>query len=227
MKKSVFAIVITLLALVLPARADKAEKVKELISRVETCEAILQEFMGRPETRIPREVLAKAQAIVITNQLKAGAVLGIQDGFGVILVKRNGKWGMPILLKCGEASLGLQFGVNTVETIYVITDAETPKILFKSRMNIGVDAKAVAGPKFADAQKTSKAIIETPVLVYTKKSGFYAGATVKTGYLARDDEANKTLYSTNFTFPELAYSNWVSPLEEVTHLQRMVQGFAP
>jgi len=223
MKKSVLLFLVSLIALVMPARADQAEHLKDLITRVESCEAILQEFQGRPETAIPSEVLSKAKAIIIVNQLKAGVILGVQEGYGVILVKRaNGTWSLPLLLNAGETSLGLQLGMNTVELIYVITDDETPRKLFKNRMNVGVDAKAVAGPKYADAQKNNKAILEAPVLVYTKKAGFYAGATVKAGWLSKDDENNKLLYKTTFNFPELVYSDWVSPIEQVLPLQRMV-----
>jgi lipid-binding SYLF domain-containing protein len=228
MKKSVFLFLVTLIALVTTARADKSDRLKELITRVESCEAILQEFQGRPETAIPSSVMAKARAIIITNQLKAGALIGVQDGYGVILVKRpNGRWSLPLLLTAGETSLGLQIGMNTIEAIYIITDDATPRMLFKNRLNIGVDAKAVAGPKFADAQKNNKALLDAPVLVYTKKAGFYAGATIKTGWLSKDDEGNKLLYSTTFNFPELVYSDWVSPIPEVLPLQQMVQRFCP
>src|SRR6478609_4351128 len=43
-------------------RADRAE----YVTRVESCEAILREFMAKPETAIPAAVLAQAHAIVIT-----------------------------------------------------------------------------------------------------------------------------------------------------------------
>ncbi len=228
MKKSVLLFLSLIVGFASVARADRASERKELISRVETCEAILQEFMGRPETAIPPAVWARARAVVIVNQLKAGALFGIQDGWGVMMVKRaDGTWSVPALISSAEASLGLQLGVNTVEKIYIITDDATPKKLFKNRLEIGVDARAVAGPHVAETQKDTKTYVDAPVLVYTKKLGLYAGATVKTGYISRDDSDNKILYNTNYEMPELLYSNWVPPIPEVEPLMRMVAHYAP
>ncbi len=228
MKKSVLLFLSLIIGVASVVRADQASERKALISRVETCEAILQEFMGRPETAIPPAVWARARAVVIVNQLKAGALFGIQDGWGVILVKRaDGSWSVPALISSAEASLGLQLGVNTIEKIYIITDDATPKKLFKARLAIGVDARAVAGPHYAESQKDTKAYLDTPVLVYTKKLGLYAGATVKTGYISRDDEDNQILYSTKYELPELLYSNWVQPIPQVEPLMRLIARYAP
>lgn len=228
MKKLVISLILSLFALVSTVRAVDPEVRKDLVTRVESCEAILQEFQRRPETAIPRDVLAKARAIIIVNQVRAGVVLGVQDGYGVMMVKRsNNTWSLPALIHAGETSLGLQLGVSTVATIYVFTDDETPRLIFNRRMNIGVDAKAVAGPKFADAQKTNKPIISAPVLVYSKKAGFYAGATVKTGYISRDDQSNCQLYNTTNAFPELVYSDWVQPIPEVKFLMDYMKQIAP
>ena len=229
MKKLVITLLIALTATLVPGRAaDQSTKREDLISHVESCEAILQEFMGRPETAIPASVLARARAIVITNQFKAGFFIGVQNGYGVVLVKKaSGRWSVPVLIKAGAASLGLQLGGTAVETIFVITDDQTPRLMFKNRFNVGVDAKAVAGPHGSEKENDNRPIIDAPVLVYMKNSGLYAGATVQTGYLARNDPANRLLYNTNYVMPELLYSDWVPPIPEVQPLMNLVQRIAP
>jgi lipid-binding SYLF domain-containing protein len=200
----------------------------DLVDRVETCEAILQEFQGRRDTAIPANVFQAAKAIVIVNQFKAGFLLGVKDGYGVVMVRKpNGRWSLPVLITAGEASLGFQVGASSVESVYVITDAKTPQMLFKQRFNVGVDAKAVAGPKAAETERFSAEILRTPMLVYTKSAGLFAGATVKAGYLSRNDAANSLLYATKYTMPELLYSDWVTPPKEVQPLMELVQRLAP
>ena len=207
-------------------RAETARA--ELVDQVETCEAILQEFQLRPDSAIPAIVLQRARAIIIVNQFKAGFLFGVKAGYGVIMVKKpSGRWSLPVLVNASEASLGLQIGATAVETIYIITDENTPRLLFNHRFNIGVDAKAVAGPKAAEVQRNGKEILDTPMLVYTKNAGLYAGATVKAGHLARNDTANSTLYNTRYTMPELLYSDWVQPVSEVKPLMEYVQKIAP
>jgi lipid-binding SYLF domain-containing protein len=205
-----------------------SSKREDLITRVETCEAILQEFMYRPATAIPASVLQSAHAIVILNQFKAGFLFGVKDGYGVVLAKKpDGRWSLPVLISAGEASFGLQLGAKSVETILIITDDATPRLLFNHRFNIGVDAKAVAGPKAAEVESDNRPIIDAPVLVYTKSAGLFAGATVKAGYISRNDDANRILYNTQYTMPELLYSDWVTPPPEVRPLMDLVQKIAP
>jgi len=199
----------------------------DLVERVETCEAILQGFQRGPHAIHP-DALRAAKAIVIVNQFKAGFVIGVKDGYGVILVKNAaGRWSLPVLISAGEASLGLQIGASAVESIYVITDPNTPKLLFKQRFNVGVDAKAIAGPKAAEAESFSAEILRPPLLVYTKSAGLYAGATVKAGHLSRNDKANFQLYNTKYTMPELLYSDWVKAPAEVQPLIDLMQRLAP
>jgi lipid-binding SYLF domain-containing protein len=204
-----------------PTRAD-------LVARVETCEAILEEFQYKPATRPSPEAWKRAKAVVIINQFKAGFLLGVQDGYGVVMVKKpDGLWSIPVLINAGEASIGFQLGAKTVEGIFIITDAETPRKLFSNRFNIGVDAKAVVGPKAAEKESNNEEILKTPVLAYTKSVGLYAGATVKAGHISRNDKANFDLYNTRYTMPELLYSDWVQPPPEVQPLMKLVQKLSP
>ena len=219
---------LSLLALFGAAVARAEVSRADLVDRVETCEAILQEFQSRPDTAIPSFVLQKARALIIVNQFKGAFLFGVKDGYGIIMVKKpNGRWSLPVLISAGEASLGLQIGANSVYSIYVVTDENTPRLLFNHRFNIGVDAKAIAGPKEAEVERYNAEILRTPMLLYTKVAGLYAGATVKAGHLSRNDSANCLLYNTRYTMPELLYSEWVTPPREVQPLMALVQKLAP
>ena len=205
-------------------RADPTRA--ELVTRIETCDAILEQFEKIPAAA----AWQRAKGVLILNQFKAGILLGVQDGFGVIMVKRNGRWSIPVLVNAGEASLGLQLGAKSVESVFIITDDNTPRMLFGNRFNVGVDAKAVAGPKAAEAERNNEEILKTPLLAYTKSAGLYAGATVKAGHISRNDAANFLLYSTRYTLPELLYSDWVNPdtsAPEVKSLMNRIQRLAP
>jgi len=224
--KRLFVLLFAFAAVV--AHAERAYPREEYVTRFESCEAILREFMADPAYAIPGEVLASAQAIVITNQFKAGFLLGIKDGYGVILARRpDGSWSLPALLNAGEASFGLQLGGAAVETVYLLTDPDTARLLYRGRFNVGVDAKAVAGPRAAEAQSFNREILATPVLVYTKSVGLFAGATVKAGWLQANNVGNRAFYETRYSLPELLQSDWVPPQPEVVPLQSYVTRIAP
>lgn len=209
--KKLFSLVIVLAAAV-SLHADSARDRERFITRVETCEAILREFQDDPSLAIPAGVLQRAKALVITNQIRAGLILGLQEGYGAILVKKSdGRWSIPVLVRAGEASVGLQLGGSRIETVYVIMDENTPRQLFEGRFNIGVDAAAVAGPHAAEAEKTNRELLNVPVLVYTNQKGLFAGATVKSGYITRSDAINRAFYAIDYDLPELLYGDFVNP----------------
>jgi SH3 domain-containing YSC84-like protein 1 len=195
-------------------RADSAPAAAEpdrMTARIETCEAILREFQADPRLAIPAEILRAARALVIVNQVKGGLVLGLQYGYGVILARRpDGSWSVPVFLKAGEASLGLQLGGQRAETLYVLMNDDAARLLFNGRVNIGVDASAVAGPRTYESGKVNREILTTPLLVYGRNHGYYAGATVKTGWLERNDQANRDYYRTPYTLPEILFGDTVA-----------------
>jgi lipid-binding SYLF domain-containing protein len=217
-------LLLSLIALVATAsvRADDAHTPRpELVVRVETCEAILREFMADATTAVPPSVWRAAHGIIILNQFKAGLLFGVKAGYGIIMVKKpNGHWSLPVLIDASEASLGLQIGAKSVETLCILTDDLTARMLYTSRYNIGVDAKAVAGPNAAEVERDSKPIFMAPVLVYSH-------STVKAGHISRNDLANFTLYATDHTMPELLFSDWVTPPPEVQPLINYVEQLAP
>ncbi len=211
------------------ARAGDANTPRsDLVVRVETCEAILREFMASPDTSIPPVVWQKARGLIILSQFKAGFIFGVKGGYGVLMVKKpDGHWSIPVLIDASEASLGFQAGAKDVDTVFILTDDATPRLLFTNRLNIGVDAKAVAGPNSANYESDATKNFVAPVLVYSRSVGLYAGATIKAGRVERNDVANFTLYNTSNTMPELLYSDWVSPPTEVQPLIAYVQQLAP
>jgi lipid-binding SYLF domain-containing protein len=228
MKKLLVFSLIAIFSAAFARASDSKTPRPDLVVRVETCEAILREFMASSATSIPPGVWKQARGVMILNQFKAGLVIGVKDGYGVLMVRKpNGRWSIPVLIDASEASLGLQVGAKTVDTVFIITDDATSHLLFKSRFNIGVDAKAVAGPKSAEYENESARTFVAPVLVYSRSVGLFAGATVKAGHVQRNDPANFILYNTSYTMPELLYSDWVTPPVEVQPLMAYVQQLAP
>lgn len=200
-----------------------------VITQLDSCEAILQEIQGNAKTAIPAETLRRAKGIVIVNQFQAGFFFGIKDGYAVAMVRRpNGKWSVPAFMKAGELSLGLQVGGKAINAVYVLMNDNTSRLLLKNRMNLGAEAKAVAGIRAAEREAVTKDLsgdakdVPGDVLVYSTTEGFYLGAAVKTGYMSPNEEANRLFYNTNHRMPELLFSDWVSPPPETRFIMDYV-----
>ncbi len=228
MKKLLLFPLIAILGATSVLANDSGTPRSDLVVRVETCEAIIREFMAEPSTAIPPAVWQKARGVMILSQFKAGFIFGVKGGYGVLMVKKpNGRWSLPVLIDASEASLGLQIGAKTVDTVCILTDDATPRLLFTSRFNIGIDAKAVAGPSSAEYENEARRTFIAPVLVYSRSAGLFAGATVKAGHVERNDIANFTLYNTSYTMPELLYSDWVTAPSDVQPLMSYLEQLAP
>ena len=197
---------------------------KTVVERLDSCEAILQDLQGNVRTAIPADVLHRAKAIVIVNQFQASFIFGIKDGYATALVRRpNGKWSVPAFFRAGELSIGLQVGGKSINAVYVIMDDPTTRLLLKNRMNLGAEAKAVAGIRTAESDTTaSKLRSQANVLVYSSSEGLFVGAAVKTGYLSPHEEANQLFYNSTNRMPELLFSDWVTPPEEARFLMNYV-----
>ena len=191
-----------------------------LVERLDTCEAILQDLQSSTKTAIPADILRRAPGIVIVNQVQAGFLFGVKDGYAVALVRRpNGHWSVPAFLTAGEASLGFQAGVKAINTVYVIMDDATARLLLKSKFNFGAEAKAVAGVRAAESEAVTKHLPgDANVLVYTLREGYYLGIALKTGFMSPNDEANRVLYNSTNKIPELLYSDWVQAPPETRYL---------
>jgi len=195
-----------------------------LVERLDTCEAILQDLQSSTKTAIPADVLHRARAIVIVNQVQAGFFVGVKDGYAVALVRRpNGRWSVPAFLNAGEASIGFQAGVKAINTVLVIMDDATARLLLRRKFNFGAEAIADAGIRVADLQRVNQPLPDgANVHVYSLKEGYYLGASLKTGFMSPNDDANRVFYNTNNQLPELLFSDWVTPPPEAHYLMDYV-----
>ena len=215
MKKFLLAIFcVTLLASVSPAATTLTRAA--VVERLDSCEAILQGIQGNIKTAVPADILRRAKGIVIVNQFQAGFIFGIKDGYAVAMVRRpNGKWSVPAFLRAGELSFGLQAGGKAINAVYILMDDATARLLFKTRMNFGAEAKVVAGIRAAESERVTQSIpTEANVLVYSTTEGLFVGAAIKTGYMSPHDEANRLFYNSNDRMPELLFSDWVKAPSE-------------
>jgi lipid-binding SYLF domain-containing protein len=191
-----------------PLTAEKQSYIQKLNDRIERAEWVLETIMVDASSTIPRNLLRQAKGIIILNQYRAGFIFGGQGGNGVLIVRnpQTGKWGVPGFLTAGQASFGLQAGYTEINNIFLLMTDEAVRKSYSGRFNIGVDAKAVAGPVGRTAEKFD--LFKAEVLAYTGSSGLFAGATVKSGWVKVDDKGNRAFYNTTYSSPEVLLSTW-------------------
>lgn len=228
MKMNLRLIAFTILSLALfsaPSMAAKKPYTEKLADRITTAEYVLDLIMMDAKTTIPRNLLRDAKGIIILNQYRGGFIFGGQGGNGVIVVRnpQTKQWGVPGFVVAGQASFGLQIGYTEVNNIYLLMTENAVTKAYSGRFDIGVDAKAVAGPVGKTAESFDYA--KNEVLAYTASSGLFAGATVKGGWVKVDDKGNRAFYNTTYSSPEVLLSTWIRLPPQAQPLMARLRAF--
>lgn len=181
-----------------PLTALSADDVKE-VDRVENAGKVMSEILNVPED-IPQDLLDKAYCVVVLpSVLKAAFIFGGSYGRGVMTCRRgpnfNGPWGPPTMMALEGASFGLQLGGEATDFVLLMMSDRSAKGVLTSKVKLGADASAAAGPKGRDLSAATDATMRAEILSYSRARGAFAGISLEGSTLRPDNDANKKLYN--------------------------------
>ena len=176
---------------------------EKLDYRINRANSYLEEIMEIPETSIPSTLLKSCQGIIIMRQYNAGFIFGVKGGAGIALKRdiKTRKWSAPSFVASGEASFGLQVGLQAADAIILIMNKYGVESLLLTKFKLGVGASLAVGPVGRDTE--AKIGPNTTYLVYSKAKGLYGGLTVEGGVISQDGSANKKFYGRKISVSEI------------------------
>src|SRR5712671_225424 len=84
------------------AAQDTGKDLRTAVDHVDRAATVVSEVMQVPERSIPRDLLDKAQAVVVfPGVIKAAFVFGGQGGSGVVVRRQGTGWSAPAFLRMG------------------------------------------------------------------------------------------------------------------------------
>lgn len=174
-----------------------ADDVKE-VDRVENAGKVITEILEVPED-IPEDLLNKAYCVVVLpSVLKAAFIFGGSYGRGVMTCRSgknfDGPWGPPTMMALEGASFGLQLGGQATDFVLLMMSDRSAKGVLTSKVKLGADASAAAGPKGRDLSAATDATMRAEILSYSRARGVFAGVSLEGSTLRPDNDANKKLY---------------------------------
>lgn len=92
------------------------------------------------------------------------------------------------------ASFGLQLGGEATDFVLLMMSDRSAKGVLTSKVKLGADASAAAGPKGRDASAATDATMRAEILSYSRARGAFAGVSLEGSTLRPDNDANKKLY---------------------------------
>lgn len=184
----------------LPAHA-RSERGKAL-HRARTAVQVLNEIMQQaPDKSIPLGLLRNAKAVaVIPSVVKAGFVLGVRHGAGLISVKsKNNTWSNPSYISLTGGSFGFQAGVSSTDVVLVFRTERGVNELVHGTFTLGGDAAVAAGPVGRNASAATNGRLQAEIYAYSRSRGLFAGVALDGSRLSIDDEANAAIYGVGVT----------------------------
>src|SRR4030088_3088994 len=187
-----------------PAFAARNEKEQD---RVKEAGEVLKEILNIPDD-IPQHLLDKAECLIILPSVKKGA-FGVGAIYGrVVMFCHNGehytgKWGAPALYALEGISIGFQLGGQATDFVLLVMNPKGARSLLTSKVKLGADASAAAGPKGRTAEGATDIVMNAEILSYSRKKGLFAGVSLEGSTLRSDGSANEKLYGRKLSAKEI------------------------
>jgi lipid-binding SYLF domain-containing protein len=182
-----------LVALPLSAESDKREK-----ERLENCGTVLKEIMDIPDD-IPQDLIDKTECVIVyPSVIKAAFIFGGSYGRGAMTCRTGehytGPWSAPTMMALMGGSFGLQLGGQATDFVLLVMNPRGAHAILKSKVKLGADASAAAGPKGRTADASTDASLRSEILSYSRARGLFAGLSLEGSTVRPDKEANEAVY---------------------------------
>ena len=206
MKKR-FCVAALAIVMALPAFAVDKEKDKKEVDRLNESAIVLKEILGMPEG-IPKDLLNKAVCVVVYPSVKKAAfIVGGSYGRGVITCRGGkeftGGWSAPAMFALEGGSFGFQIGAQATDFVLLIMNESGANSVMSSKVKLGADASAVAGPVGRNASAETDVVLKAEILSYSRAKGLFAGISHAGSTLRADDGANKAIYGRELKAKEI------------------------
>ena len=200
-------------------------------SRLESCGVVMEEILNVHDN-IPQVLLEKAQCVIVIPSMMTVAV-GVGGNFGRgAMVCRSGKlfdgaWGAPAMYTLQGGSIGLQLGAEATDLVLLVMNPRGVNALLDSKVKLGGNASAAAGPKGRSVEASTDASMRTEFLSYSRSRGLFAGVSLSGASLRPDNDANLEVYGIKHTARRIVTGTALTVPESGQHFVNVLQKNSP
>lgn len=139
--------------------------------------------------------------------LKFAIGVGGSFGRGAITCRTGehftGPWSAPALFALEGGNIGFQLGGQATDFVLLVMNPKGATSILSSKVKLGADASAAAGPKGRDAAADTDIVMKAEVLSYSRSRGLFVGISLEGSTLRSDGSANKRLYGRQLSAKEI------------------------
>lgn len=175
--------------------------------RLHESATVLKEILDIPDN-IPKDLMDKAECVIVFPSVKKVALgVGGSYGRGAITCRsgenHEGAWSAPAMFALEGGSIGAQIGGEAIDYVLLVMNDRGANSVLGSKVKIGADASAAAGPKGRAAGASTDIVMNAEMLTYSRSKGLFAGVSLEGSTLREDGDANKALYGKAMTAREI------------------------
>jgi len=199
------------LLLALPAAAATG-LIKSDETTLKDSVVVLDALTSAPDKGIPKDLLAKAECILVfPNVTKAAFIVGGKGGHGVASCRQpDGTMGSAAFYTIGGGSIGWQAGVQQADVVMLVMNESGMNHLLSDKFTIGGEATATAGPVGRTAQASTDAQMHAQILSWSRSQGLFLGAALDGSVVKPNKDANERLYGQATTGKEILVDSKVA-----------------
>ena len=204
-----------------------AKDTHDEIQQTAKAATIFREIMSAPDKAIPRGILDDADCIAVFPQvIKAAFGIGGRGGRGVVVCRGTDGWSAPAFLNMGGASFGLQIGAEATDYVMVFMTPESARSLLSSKVKLGGDVSAAAGPIGREAGAATDLKLNAQILTYSRSKGLFAGAALEGAVIETADGDMRDVYGEGASSRAVLFGGAPAP-QELTAFAKTIESFTP
>ena len=100
-------------------------------------------------------------------------------------------------------SIGFQLGGSATDFVLLIMNPKGAKSILTSKVKMGADASAAAGPKGRTTSAETDIVMSAEILTYSRAKGLFAGVSLEGSTLRDDEGANEDVYGQKLSATEI------------------------
>ncbi len=217
-------------AFLLAAMAPQRMKADTVSQRLQRAATIVKQIMATPEKAIPKDLLNKAVCVAVVPGFKKAAFgIGGAFGRGALVCRRGGTgaWGAPSMFTLTGPSIGFQIGVQSTDLVLVVMNPNGARKLLQSRVKLGADATAAAGPVGRSSEAATDAQMHAEILTYSRSHWLFAGISLEGDLVKPDNGSNHQLYGREIEAKDILFTNAVGVPAAARALDAALTRYSP
>lgn len=181
--------------------------------RLQNAAATFKQVMATPDQAIPKDLLERAECVVIVPGVKKAAFLvGGQYGRGYASCRTNANdWSPPASVKIAGGSFGYQLGVDSTDLFLLVMNQRGLNHLLSDKFKIGADVAGAAGPVGRNISAGTDILAHAEVLSWSRTRGIFAGVSLTGTVVQTDNSENEKLYGKKVSDKDVIQGDVASP----------------